>query len=139
LIVALSQQRKEEEMRKREAKIAVMDRAFEIYNFFTREIINTGFFLDRSAENLIKSYNRVADICFKADMIFRYETCNKLSELMKNILSMLRSGEYPNLPDDFDRNSIRGETDEDKKINYFYYVYVKNTINDIFEEYRLKL
>ena len=115
LIVALAQQRKEVEMRKQEAKIAVIDKSYEIYNFFLREIVDDGYF-SMPKDGLKypgKQLARVFRIKYLANFLFNDKTFKLLNIELQRIIVTISSGVLPNITDMNKDYSIQGAIEDD--------------------------
>lgn len=147
---AKKQQKREEEMRQREAKIAVMDKAFEIYHFFNREF--QGFVFTEGDDITYKFIYRESEIRYIAKMIFS----DKTFERIDNILSLLfeerllyqhfKSYSPKEINDWIDTMSKRHgftkfdvSTDDVSHILCMPAVFITGEIEEIFEQYRLNL
>ncbi len=80
---AKKQQQREEEMRKREAKIAVLDKAFQVYNFLKNDL--TKFAMDNlcDSEKADDYHKKSHEISYIAKMIFRDDIYREVLEIFR--------------------------------------------------------
>lgn len=152
LMITLSQQRKEENMWQHEAKIAVLDKAFEIYKFFKFDICNDRFYDTDKPNWLKKSFLRMSEIDFLANILFRkssYTIIHMEIEKYKNILLYNKYLDYETLSNQFRNLGLdklyekvykENEKDTDESRKRILTVQLSLILIDrVFEKYRLDL
>lgn len=151
---AKQQQKREEEMRQREAKISVMEQMFTIYNFFNCRISDEDYF-DFSNENVIMArYDEIDRIDNLARIIFAKDTFEKIYLETGRIGLCFDYKHYPKVTDknkeyktyddiniEFDRKAFKDEENPiiDLKRRLELIEVVRKSINAAFEKYKLNL
>ncbi len=151
---AKKQQQREEEMRQREAKIAVIDKSFEIYNYFNNEIVNNDFF-DFSDDAAVKQrLDRLNEIEYKAKYLFQTVAFEKIDLEIIRIRVALTEKALPDIKNfheqynskisiyrefyeenkGLETEQQRFDTRKEKMLKA-----IKWNINKFFEEYKLNL
>ncbi len=160
---AKKQQKREEEMRQREAKIAVMDKAFDVYNYFINDVLKDNLlkeepmfdaskhpFFPKRSETYIKENN----IKYLSHLIFNDETCNRIhkvfsfiSEARYHFYSARTSPSYDKYIESFKNlanvyginvpDNITEHSNTDDYMLSLLHDYLGKEVNSIFEKYRL--
>lgn len=146
------QQKREEDMRQREAKIEVMDKAFSVYNFFIKEIHVGGYFnFGVMNDTIIPKVHRIQEVEYLAKLLFKNETYDKIYIETRRILFMFVRGNFPTISDenrvyknldevlDEIPPDIKYEVEEMERRKQEYFNLVEKNVNEIFEQYRLNL
>ncbi len=89
LLQANRQQSREEELRKREAKIAVMDKAFSVYRFFEKDFPAKFFEKKLDIHGEIAFINRMDEVRFVANMLFSEDTYNEIDVLLSLVSDLM--------------------------------------------------
>lgn len=139
---------REEEMRQRENKIAVLDKAFEIYNYFFEYLAVIG------EPPRVHFINRKNEILYLSKMLFKEDTYKIIETQLELLLSadmyysehdaksdtsawFTRLSERFRLTNKYNNKQLNELTvlEQKRVIQYF----IKNTLESIFEKYRLNL
>lgn len=154
--IAQQQLKREEEMHKQEDKIAVIDKAYEVYIFFKKDIIEYNYLEEIDEEEIHMFGKRIEYLLYKAKMIFRDEVFMKVKKLVEcasDIARYVNICKHPNKHERKDKEEIIfdriAQEYNIKKISYdkrplfekvaILKLYIDEGINEVFEEYRLNL
>lgn len=139
-------QEHEKEMRKLENKISVIDKAFEIYFFFTEKANHLKYYLYISSDNYAEKFSEAGRILYISRFIFSDKVYSIIAKEYKNVIdSIYIASTHSLLHGRLDITISSPHTEEEienNKIIDQIEVNIKNTRSNIikaFEEYRLNL
>ena len=139
----------EKEMRKIEANIAILDKSYPMYQFFVKDIFMIDFF-EFNHKKLIEINKIITDIISQALFLFNKKNFECIESNALKIFGVFAAEQFPEYSEDEYQKAINEETArymienvfneiEEQKRRLVFIYNIKVDIEQIFDEYRLKL
>ena len=140
--ISIQSSKREKEMKKLDNKIAVMDKAVEVYNYFTKEIRADEYFPCSTCDEINLKIDRLCEIRYLSRFLFNDKTHNLIDKQLDIVYDLLFI-----CPPERDLLDYPSEDEDEEYINYVKRIRalphhlekINTSILEIFDGYKLNL